>query len=130
MISLQMTQPINIGNLSHNIVSVSGDASHRKDVLKMADFLDGHLRAVGVETKLVDLGKHTMDGEVLQLPPVILGRFGNDPEKKTVLVYGHFDVQPVKSIRNVPFKTVYAKLLPFFRQRNLTGGTLIHSHSW
>ena len=36
-----------------------------------------------------------MDGEELQLPPAILGRIGDDKAKKTVLVYGHFDVQPV-----------------------------------
>jgi Cys-Gly metallodipeptidase DUG1 len=30
----------------------------------------------------------------LQLPPVILSRFGSDPSKKTILIYGHYDVQP------------------------------------
>ncbi|KAF7440176.1 hypothetical protein PC9H_000520 [Pleurotus ostreatus] len=76
------------------IPSISGDASHRKDVFKMADWLNDQLKAVGVETQLVDLGKHIMDDEELQLPPAILGRIGNDPKKKTVLLYGHFDVQP------------------------------------
>ncbi|KAF8065059.1 hypothetical protein FPV67DRAFT_1695822 [Lyophyllum atratum] len=76
------------------IPSISGDASHRGDVVKMAEWLNGHLKAVGVETQLVDLGKHVMDDEELDLPPAILGRIGNDPKKKTVLVYGHFDVQP------------------------------------
>lgn len=61
----------------------------------MAKFLDNHLKAVGVETQLVELGKHVMDGQELDLPPAILGRIGNDPKKKTVLIYGHFDVQPV-----------------------------------
>ena len=63
--------------------------------MKMARFLDEHLKAVGVETQLVELGKHLMDGQELDLPPAILGRIGNDPKKKTVLIYGHFDVQPV-----------------------------------
>jgi len=66
-------------------------------VVKMAKFLDNHLKAVGVETRLVDLGKHTMDGQELNLPPAILGRIGNNPKKKTVLIYGHFDVQPVST---------------------------------
>ena len=61
----------------------------------MAEWLNAHLKAVGVSTQLVDLGKHTMDGEELHLPPAILGRIGDDKAKKTVLVYGHFDVQPV-----------------------------------
>jgi Cys-Gly metallodipeptidase DUG1 len=61
----------------------------------MASWLESHLKAVGVETKLIDLGKHDMDGQELELPPAILGRIGHDKKKKTVLVYGHFDVQPV-----------------------------------
>ncbi|CAG8565833.1 24098_t:CDS:2 [Dentiscutata erythropus] len=41
-----------------------------------------------------DIGCHDMDGVNLQLPPIILGTYGNDPNKKTILVYGHYDVQP------------------------------------
>ncbi|PPQ74164.1 hypothetical protein CVT26_006768 [Gymnopilus dilepis] len=60
----------------------------------MAEWLNGQLKQVGVDTQLVDLGRHTMDGEDLPLPPAILGRIGDDKNKKTVLIYGHFDVQP------------------------------------
>ena len=67
----------------------------------MADWLNDQLKAVGVETQLVDLGKHIMDDEELQLPPAILGRIGNDPKKKTVLLYGHFDVQPVRRLSSI-----------------------------
>jgi Cys-Gly metallodipeptidase DUG1 len=63
----------------------------------MAEWLNSQLKQVGVDTKLVDLGRHTMDGQDLPLPPAILGRVGNDSTKKTVLIYGHFDVQPVRS---------------------------------
>ena len=35
-----------------------------------------------------------MDGKELELPPVVLGTYGNDTAKKTILVYGHYDVQP------------------------------------
>jgi Cys-Gly metallodipeptidase DUG1 len=38
-----------------------------------------------------------MDDQELALPPAILGRIGHDPLKKTVLIYGHFDVQPVSA---------------------------------
>lgn len=34
------------------------------------------------------------DGTVLKYPPILLGHLGSDPKKKTVLVYGHLDVQP------------------------------------
>lgn len=77
---------------------ISGDPTHRPDVFKMADWLNAELKGLGVDTKLVDLGKHIMDGEELPLPPAILGSIGNDPSKKTVLIYGHFDVQPVSAI--------------------------------
>lgn len=61
----------------------------------MSAWLDGQLKDLGVTTQLVDLGEHKMDGQTYPLPPAILGRLGNDPKKKTVLIYGHYDVQPV-----------------------------------
>ena len=41
-----------------------------------------------------DMNKFHMfrpDGSKLKLPPVLLGQLGNDPKKKTVLLYGHLD---------------------------------------
>ncbi|PFH51172.1 hypothetical protein AMATHDRAFT_3303 [Amanita thiersii Skay4041] len=76
------------------IPSISGDVTRRPDVVRMAHWLDSQLKTLGVETKLVDLGTHLLDGQELPLPPAILGKIGNDPNKKTVLIYGHFDVQP------------------------------------
>ena len=64
----------------------------------MATFLNGHLKNVGVETELIDLGHHEIEGKQLPLPPAILGRIGTDPNKKTVLIYGHYDVQPVRPV--------------------------------
>jgi Cys-Gly metallodipeptidase DUG1 len=63
----------------------------------MAGFLNSQLESAGVETKLVFLGNHLIDGQELPLPPAILGRIGTDPSKKTVLIYGHYDVQPVSA---------------------------------
>ncbi|EJF55956.1 CNDP dipeptidase [Dichomitus squalens] len=91
------------------IPSVSGNGAHRPDVFKMSAWLDGQLKSLGVTTSLVDLGKHVMDGEELPLPPAILGRIGDDPKKKTVLVYGHYDVQPAEKSDGwdtEPFKLV------------------------
>ena len=34
------------------------------------------------------------DGSVLDLPPVLFGTLGNDAGKKTIMLYGHLDVQP------------------------------------
>jgi Cys-Gly metallodipeptidase DUG1 len=77
------------------IPSISCDAVYRKHVFEMADFLAKELTKLGVETKKVPLGKHVMDGQELELPPAILGKLGKDKGKKTILIYGHFDVQPV-----------------------------------
>ncbi|KAJ6545634.1 hypothetical protein B0H19DRAFT_999261, partial [Mycena capillaripes] len=77
-----------------SIASISGDPAYRPKVLEMSDWLNAQLRAVGVETRQADLGTHVMDGHTLPLPPAIVGRIGNDKSKKTVLIYGHFDVQP------------------------------------
>jgi hypothetical protein len=33
------------------------------------------------------------DGTKLKLPDCLLGQLGNDPKKKTLLVYGHLDGQ-------------------------------------
>jgi len=78
------------------IPSVSGEPGHRHDVLRMGSLLESQLKQYGVETKTVDLGTHTMDGHSLKLPPVVLGRIGDDKSKKTILLYGHFDVQPAQ----------------------------------
>jgi len=85
------------------IPSVSADASYRPQVHKMGEWLASELEALSVKSYLIQyiaysrvekrpLGKHTMQGIELELPPIILGRYGSDPKKKTVLVYGHYDV--------------------------------------
>lgn len=63
----------------------------------MGHWLDKQLKELGVTTVLKDLGKQTLQGQRLDLPPAILGKLGEDPKKKTVLIYGHYDVQPVRS---------------------------------
>ena len=68
-----------------------------KDVFRMAEFLAAELKSVGVSVTSVPLGKQTLDGQELDLPPALLGEIGNDTSKKTILCYGHFDVQPVCS---------------------------------
>jgi len=76
------------------IPSVSGDASRRQDVIKMANYLNDQLKSVGVTTQLTELGTQELEGKTIPLPPAILGKIGEDKNKKTILLYGHFDVQP------------------------------------
>lgn len=57
------------------------------------------LRDLGATIDLADIGTQTMaDGTVLPLPPIVYGNLGADPKKKTVLIYGHLDVQPAKIV--------------------------------
>ncbi|KAI1762622.1 cytosolic non-specific dipeptidase [Hypoxylon sp. FL1150] len=77
------------------IPSVSSDASRRPDVVRMAHFLESELKALGADVELRPLGKQP-DNPALDLPPVVLARYGSDKKKRTILVYGHYDVQPAE----------------------------------
>ena len=59
----------------------------------MSQFLATELEALGAEVQLRPLGKQP-GKEYLDLPPVVLARYGNNKNKRTILVYGHYDVQP------------------------------------
>ncbi|KAI8928454.1 hypothetical protein BC831DRAFT_448725 [Entophlyctis helioformis] len=76
------------------IPSVSATVAHRPDVVRMGKWLEAELKRLGVSVEMRDAGKQTLEGQVIDLPPIVLGTYGTDPKKKTVLVYGHYDVQP------------------------------------
>lgn len=61
----------------------------------MAAFVGRELEQLGVKVRIVDLGKQVLDGHEIRLPPAILGSIGDDPKKKTIQLYAHYDVQPV-----------------------------------
>ena len=69
------------------IPSVSADASHQDDVRRAGQWVCDFVRAAGGECELVDRGGRPLAvGEV---------RASSDADTAaTVLVYGHFDVQP------------------------------------
>jgi Cys-Gly metallodipeptidase DUG1 len=52
------------------------------------------MTSLGISVEFRHAGKQHVEGQELDLPPIVLGTFGADPNKKTVLVYGHYDVQP------------------------------------
>ena len=69
------------------IPSVSADPEHEGDVRAAAEWLCGFVRAAGGSCELVETGGH----------PLAVGDFeaSFDPgSAPTVLIYGHFDVQP------------------------------------
>lgn len=68
------------------IPSISALPAHRGDVRAAADWLRGFLARTGLQNPRVEeTGGH----------PVVRAEWRRDPERPTVLVYGHFDVQPV-----------------------------------
>ena len=77
-----------------SIPSVSGTVEHRPHVFAMANWLEKELLRLGATVSMRDIGSQNLEGKQINLPPVILAEYGTDPSKKTVLVYGHYDVQP------------------------------------
>ena len=61
----------------------------------MSKFLEEQLKSIGATVQAHPLGPQPGHPE-LELPPVLVARYGNDKNKRTVLVYGHYDVQPAE----------------------------------
>lgn len=70
------------------IPSVSASLVHRTDVCAMADFLLAEFRRTGADARLAPLGKQTLEGQQVDLPPAVLAQLGTDPAKRTILIYG------------------------------------------
>ena len=82
------------------IPSVSADSSHKKDVLLTADFVLNSLKKAGCDKV-----------ELCETPgfPIVYGEKIIDTKLPTVLVYGHYDVQPADPIElwtSPPFEPV------------------------
>jgi acetylornithine deacetylase/succinyl-diaminopimelate desuccinylase-like protein len=67
------------------IPSISADSSHRDDMITMANAIKDSLEKAGCDTV-----------EICETPgiPIVFAEKIVDPELPTVLVYGHYDVQP------------------------------------
>src|SRR5262249_38238193 len=62
-----------------------------------AELLHGIVEQVGLAGRIVPTAG----------PPVVLGSHGTDPDRPTVLIYGHYDVQPPEPLeawRSPPFE--------------------------
>lgn len=67
------------------IPSVSTQPEHKKHVEKAANWLIRYLRTIGLK----HVQKYTSDGS-----PIVFGSFSDNKNQKTLLIYGHYDVQP------------------------------------
>jgi len=80
------------------IPSISALPEHAEDVQRAAEWVANRMRAAGIEeVRVMPTGGH----------PVVYGEWLHAPGKPTVLIYGHFDTQPVDPLElwtNPPFE--------------------------
>ncbi len=79
------------------IPSGSTDSNHAGDVRKAAQWLADHMKALGVnKVDIMETAGH----------PIVYGEQMVDPSAPTILVYGHYDVQPPDPLDSVGFGPV------------------------
>ena len=85
------------------IPSISADTAYAKDVLKTAELVEKSLKDAGCDTTEICETKGY---------PVVYGEKTIDPNLPTILVYGHYDVQPPDPMElwtSPPFEPVIKK---------------------
>jgi acetylornithine deacetylase/succinyl-diaminopimelate desuccinylase-like protein len=79
------------------IASISTDPQYRKEVLEAADFVEKYVSGLGFKTKRWNTSSY----------PVIFASHTPYKDRPTLLIYNHYDVQPVDPLelwRSPPFK--------------------------
>jgi len=64
--------------------SISADSAYAGDIERCADYLVDHLQGIGLEARKMPTGGH----------PLVYAEWLGAPGQPTVLIYGHYDVQP------------------------------------
>ena len=70
------------------IPSVSAKSEHNGDTKRAAEWVKSSLDKIGVPAKIYPTAGH----------PVVVGEWRNAPGAPTVLIYGHYDVQPAEPL--------------------------------
>jgi acetylornithine deacetylase/succinyl-diaminopimelate desuccinylase-like protein len=83
---LDQNQDRFVGELQEflRIPSVSADPAHKPDMQRAAEFVQAQLEKAGAKAQIVKTAGH----------PIVFGQTEAVPGGPTVLVYGHYDVQP------------------------------------
>lgn len=79
------------------IPSISSISDHNDDVRKAAVFVFDELKELGLEAELIETAGH----------PLVYAQTEQRPDRKTLLFYGHYDVQPVDPLdlwKSPPFE--------------------------
>jgi len=80
--------------------SVSNQPRHARDVRRCASWLAAHLQRIGLDqVRIVPTSRH----------PIVYAAWQRVRERPTILVYGHYDVQPAEPLqewRTPPFEPV------------------------
>jgi acetylornithine deacetylase/succinyl-diaminopimelate desuccinylase-like protein len=85
------------------IPSISADSKHKNDMLKTAE---------AVKNRLIEAGADLVEISPTTGYPVVYGEKIIDASKPTILVYGHYDVQPADPINlwdSPPFEPIIKK---------------------
>ncbi len=67
------------------IPSISSESAHQDDVIRASEFTVAQLEQLGLSVEVIDRGGH----------PLVYAQSEQRPDRKTLLFYGHYDVQPV-----------------------------------
>ncbi|MCP4291060.1 MAG: dipeptidase [bacterium] len=81
------------------IPSISSVSAHNADTKRAAKFVSSELKELGLAVEVIDMGGH----------PLVYAETEIRPDRKTLLFYGHYDVQPVDPLDlwdNPPFEPV------------------------
>ena len=81
------------------LVAQPSVSSTGEGVLDCCEMLMNRMKEMGLEVEQAPVEPH----------PAIIGRWGHDPSKKTVMIYAHYDVQPQGELelwRTPPFEPV------------------------
>lgn len=65
--------------------SISADPAYKKDIRACAEFLEQEFKQLGLTTEIAETAGN----------PIVYAEYSRPENKRTLLIYGHYDVQPV-----------------------------------